>query len=649
MPPEYLASALWGLALLASFIGWGRWIATLLGVRERAYVGVLLAWGYAAMLAAGGWLCWLALAERNVLAALVGLGLSGFLLPRRNAPEIASDSTRLDERSIALHAGLAFACIGLFALSYAMGLFDSRYQLADDLGAYFLHAKKILETGSLYEPFSFRRMASYGGQSFLQALLLVVAPLDRVNLLDKGVCRLAVGIALLAYALTGPNRSLLAALVVSYAVGVYYDFATNTASLFSGVLAFAGLWMTLEGCRREPRRPIVNGTLTGLAVAATLPLRQNYGLACALIVLFEHVSRFRAAPGRYDWKELPTAAASAALCVGGWALLQLHSCGTPLFPLLGGFANPEWRSVLSARDSDQFLNSLRNFLGYPFAWEPFALCALSLALPRRSPAETSLRATAAAGLIAFGANAWLLAHAHPHEISRYVIAFLLPTILFASVHAAAILGRVRSRSALRDWRPWLCAVYLVALLDFLPPTTRLTERVSWLREALSGGVAGVPENPTTLAYERLQRATPAGAKLLVMLDRPHLLDLRRNDVVSLDLPGGVSPAPGLAQIESPREVVRYFRDLGYSWLGAVRPGKTNELYSAWRWITHAKGVRMAWQYDPSDVASWQVIGRTVVRFFEQLDSIAENCRVAHDDGTLLLIDLSHCRFGPERD
>ena len=459
---------------------------------------------------------------------------------------------------------------------------------------------------------------------------------------------MAVGIALLAYSLTGPNRSLLAALVVGYAVGVYYDFATNTASFFSGVLAFAGLWMTLDVCRREPGRPVANGILTGLAAAATLPLRQNYGLACALVVLFEHASRFRAAHGRYDWKELPIAAGSAALCAGGWALLQHHSCGTALFPLLRGFSNPEW-NVLSARDVAEFLNAARNFLDYPFASAPVWLCGLALCLPRRSPDEASLRLTAAAGLVGFAAHAWLLAHAHPNEIARYTAAFLLPTVLFASAHAAAILGRVRSASGLRDWRPWLCAAYLFALLWFLPPTTRLTERALWLREELLGRVDSSPDNArATEPYERLQSAVPAGERLLVMLDRPYLLDFRRNDIVSLDLPGGVSPPPGLFQIETPHEVVWYFRELGYSWLGAVRPSKSGGFYALWRWKTHADGIRMNWQYDPSDVAAWQAIGRTIMRFFRQLDVITRSCRLAYDDGTLVLIDLSHCRFEGRR-
>jgi hypothetical protein len=162
---EYLLPAVWGLALLAAIFGWGRWLARLLRC-ERVHVGLSIAWGYAVLLSLGGWLCWLEVAGRNALAALVGIGLTGLLLRTPSAPEIASDAAHPDARATALRVGVASACVVLLGLGYALGLFDGRYQGADDRGAYFMHARKILETGTLYEPFSFRRLASYGGQAF---------------------------------------------------------------------------------------------------------------------------------------------------------------------------------------------------------------------------------------------------------------------------------------------------------------------------------------------------------------------------------------------------------------------------------------------------------------------------------------------------
>ncbi|MGH7288134.1 MAG: hypothetical protein ACREI8_08985 [Myxococcota bacterium] len=632
-----LASALWGLALLASFVGFGRWIAAGCGVRQRAHVGLTLSWGFAGALSAGGWLCLFGFAQGPVLAALVGLGGTGLLLrPRR-----ARTSAGARETGFALRAGLAALCISLLGLSFATALLHPHYHYPDDQAAYLFHARKILETGSLYEPFSFRRLASYGGQSFLHALLLLVAPIEQLNLLDKGICRVAVAIGMLAHVLARPRRSLFAAAVVVYAVAVYPDIALNTSSIFSGVLAFVGLWLTLDFCRSEGVGPIAKGILTGLAVAGAVPLRQNYGLACALVVLLEHARRHWTVRDRGQARELAAAAGSAALCLGGWALLQIQSGGTPLFPLLRGFANPEW-NVLSADSLDAFWRALGHFLDSHLVSVELALCGLAL-WPRRSGETAELFPLAAAALVAFGANAWLLAHAQAWDIERYTVAFLLPVALFAWARAATALVEVRSTSALRDWHLWLCGLCLLMLVSLLPPT-HLTARVRFLQDELRlVGRWPLHEATSAFRYAQLQSAAPAGAKLLAMLDHPYLLDLRRNDVVSLDLPGGASPPPGLHGIEEPEEVVRYFVGLGRPWLAAIRPAHSRHLYALGTWTSHASGVPQR-GHDPSDAKAWRVMGRTIVHFFEQFDAIARSCRLAYDDGTLVMIDLSRCRF-----
>ena len=131
----------------------------------RAHVGLLLVWGYAAALAAGGWLCWLELAERDVLAALVGLGVSGFLLRKPGAPAIASDSAPLGGRAIVLRAGLALFCIGLLGLSYALGLFDARYQGGDDRAAYFCMPRRFSRPALSTSPSASGASRATGGRA----------------------------------------------------------------------------------------------------------------------------------------------------------------------------------------------------------------------------------------------------------------------------------------------------------------------------------------------------------------------------------------------------------------------------------------------------------------------------------------------------
>lgn len=636
-----IASGLWGLALLGSFIGWGRLVAACLRVRARAHLGLELVWGFAATLAAGGYLCALGLATRPVLGSLVALGLAGLALRRERAPSARS------EAPLALRASLAVLALLLLGLGYVTGLLDPRYQAPDDHGAYFLHARQIVETGTLSEPFGFRRLASSGGQSFLHALVLVVAPVGQLNLLDKGLCRLGFTIALLASFLARPQRSLAAAAVVVYLAVAYHDVAYNTSSIFSGALAFTGLMTTLELCRREPGRPVANGILTGLAIGATLPLRQNYLLASALMVGLAHTNRLRHARDTRQASELAVAAVAAGLAFGGWALLQWRSLGTPLFPLLPGFANPEWIGVFSARSLGELSLLVASVRDWPVLPTAVALTALSLTIPDRAERSRGLDPFASAALLAFAIQCWPLAHVHPGlDLLRYTASFLLPPLFFAAGRAAETLTERRGPAVLRHRRAWGAAALLLLLLWHLPPWTHLPERM----RLLSAEVAAAPRVPRYEArarsLARLQSAAPPAQKLLVMLDDPYLLDLRRNEVSSLDLPGGVSPPPGLASLDNPRAVVEYLRGLGYAWLAAARPDRASHssTYRLERWRAHRDGVRQPWQYDPGSVRAWQIMGGTVMRFLDQLEVITASCRLTYDDAREVMIDLSQCRF-----
>ena len=81
---------------------------------------------------------------------------------------------------------------------------DARFNLWDDNMAYRSFVQQFLDTGTLYEPFSFRRVAAYGGASLLQSLVLAFTSRDRIHISDDGI---AVLLALGLVRATGPGRA----------------------------------------------------------------------------------------------------------------------------------------------------------------------------------------------------------------------------------------------------------------------------------------------------------------------------------------------------------------------------------------------------------------------------------------------------------
>ena len=115
------------------------------------------------VLAAGGLLACLSLATREVLITLVIAGRGIWLMDL-----CRHSSRRMPGRSSAIDACLAgLSLILLIGLWYAPSIALPRFNQPDDFIAYLPFAKRLLQSGTLIEPFSLRRLASLGGQAIL--------------------------------------------------------------------------------------------------------------------------------------------------------------------------------------------------------------------------------------------------------------------------------------------------------------------------------------------------------------------------------------------------------------------------------------------------------------------------------------------------
>jgi len=180
-------AALWGAVLLVSCSGWGGLIERLAFSDRRHDLGMRMAWGFGAVLSLGGVLCLMGWANARVLLALalIGVGLACV----RAAAAWGDDDRAKSLPSIGMAPLLLFVGI-LAALQYYGGIARAKISPDDDLAVYFVFPEKILASGTLIEPFSLRRLAAYGGQSFLHALTLVgCTDALQLPLLDMGTRR----------------------------------------------------------------------------------------------------------------------------------------------------------------------------------------------------------------------------------------------------------------------------------------------------------------------------------------------------------------------------------------------------------------------------------------------------------------------------
>ena len=100
------------------------------------------------------------------------------------------------------------------ALHYCFSVTDATFNVWDDNMAYRSFVQQFLDTGTLYEPFSYRRVAAYGGASLLQALVLAFSGRDRIHISDDGIA-LLLALGLLTSYRAGPRRAVRAAVLAA--------------------------------------------------------------------------------------------------------------------------------------------------------------------------------------------------------------------------------------------------------------------------------------------------------------------------------------------------------------------------------------------------------------------------------------------------
>ena len=164
---------LWGLFVLASWAGWGYWLGRwFLGKGREPDPSLCIGWGLCGMLVIGGVLNAARLCSPAMLSALVVIGSVGAIpLLRRQWNAIRRDPHGATRAWLNM---LPLVIWGSVVLAGSLDWTISEINPADDLANYLMYPVKMLQTGAAIDPFNIRRLSTFGGFAFLQAVIGVV-------------------------------------------------------------------------------------------------------------------------------------------------------------------------------------------------------------------------------------------------------------------------------------------------------------------------------------------------------------------------------------------------------------------------------------------------------------------------------------------
>ncbi|MGO9833372.1 MAG: hypothetical protein ACLP1X_04080 [Polyangiaceae bacterium] len=593
-------AAYWSMAMLASFVGWGSLANLWLAPDRRMDAGLRAGWGMALFILTGGFLSAAHLAVRPVLMAQVGVGVLALLGLWAHRPTPCSSATRWRRRVTALlgRSGMFAVVAGVYAMAvFTLVAFlgNHRFQLSDDPPLYFTLAEDLVQTGSLFQPYAARRISSLGGQVYLHAAFISVAPIYYLHVVDAGISLVVVAALVVGHV----GRSGLKpwhAVPIGLAALVLFtlqNVRVNTASLMSGVAATMTLYRTVrvpfgrDSDRPlwpiEPRRALA---LAGCAVVPIL-LRTSNAAAVLPFVVLVFASDFLLGV-RKPWTReslLSLArtggifAAAFLLLLSPWSIMLRQSSGTFFFPFGHNNLTPGWTFLAHPSSlTEEFVVHL--YHGKPLAlFVPFVVAGL-VPLPGR--ARNDLTALTVATLVGLLAQSWQSAAFGADATARYYFAYVAAT----AVIVAMSVGRNAARAALAG----------VAVAGHVALTHDDTRDA--LSSSVANAIAAIDESSWELQvfdaksadYLEVQSYIPPHVPIATAVLEPFRFDFQRNVIYVLDTLGGMGPKPGWPLRQGPEALGGYFLANGVRYLVSVDFNLPGEFYNKAHWTSHLSRI-----------------------------------------------------------
>lgn len=638
-----ISAAVWGLVLLGSFTAWGRLVARALKDDRPLGWGLHAALGMAATVFVFGALACVRLVSVPAVVVWSAAGpllvAADRLLGRGGALVPLDQSVRTALRRFQPVFALALAVLSIaVALQYADSAMNASFNAWDDEMAYRSYIRQFLETGTLLDGFSFRRVGAYGGQSLLQAFVLALTNRDRVHILDNGICLLIPFGLITGYRGRGGRNGRAAILLAAFLLVTLPYYLHNLGGEFSGLMFFLALFRVYDDPDFEKASIRANAAMAALLAAAICTLRQNYMSAAVGFVALVHLALvwFPGERSAREWRRQALATAGATFVfLLPWIVLSIIAIHTPLYPVLRGNVRPDFGMSGHVTFDEEVRWALTNL----FMFNPVSSIALFFVAAAVLPPLRRYRAIQMFMLANAGAFCLMMhffrAFSDAESIARYYFAFSVAFCLAATLRVVAedpIWLRRRSVAA---------AIGLVAVgvgYQFLNEKDTILRLaladVTAFNDLVRARGAFVPNTPTDEQYKRLQASVPRGEPILVMLDHTHLLDSRRNPVFNYDHPGTMGPRGGPPAFKGPEALAAYLESVGIRYI-AYQIGPSSPEYDVGYWERKIASTAVV----NGRGSFYKIQGRFELDSFATLQALGHSRRVLFNEGDLRVIDL----------
>ncbi len=655
MQPGYFPVLLWSLVILLSFWGYGEALRRWINRKEFENLGwgLTTAWGMALLIMIGGFLMAFHLAKAPVLTAVVlfGAAVAAFYLIGKIPTEETKSTkgnrgnpkSKIQNPKSASSFGFQLSCFSFSALLlYSLAALAFASSIAwpfhvdpnDDLVCYLMLPEKILATGTLIEPFSFQRAGTFGGQSLLQALVMIVGDETNGHVPDRGLAMVVLFGILSSLSRNFRGQHAIAAFFLLVAYWFVPVPRISTPGAMTGgclLIAFLETFRRVNFCR-EPSRSFQTIVPLAFLMAGACSIRPTVTIVLGAIFLGYAAKAF------IDWKDLKKRAELITVVkigVGGFILLipfmtvLYASNGTPIIPPFSGYVSKAYQGMYGFPSPLQNIETLINFLRAPEIIGLIVMLAIAAIVPGPADRRWILGCVSLASLLLlyrFGALAFL-------DLYRFVYPIIMPVAfyyLILALQADSVIPIPKSKKGTARATP-LAVSFSVLFLVFFNAKQGYAELVA---QGLST-VQQIQKKASFFdprlkdCYAEIQNTVPAGQSIMTMVDASYWLDYTRNPMASINIVGGSSPPPGLPIGKGANALRDYLKGQGYRYFIAVDFNNAALLYTRRLWTV---ATRPEWFY--SEI--WRPHFLDVMNSVDQWD---QEGLVIKRSGNLRLFDL----------
>jgi hypothetical protein len=642
---SYLISFSWGIFLLLSLTGWGKAINQILFPNQRVDWGQRAAWGLAFSLIIGGVLNATWNISPTTIFIFLGLGLIYCLVDLVNHRQsIATNLSQLFQESRQdkiILSGIALVSF-LILIQYAGWVYTGRLNFAnmvyadgfntsDDYHAYLVFPHKMLQLGSMgLEPFSDRRILSFGGQSFLHTFIVSVLPDTNLNIIDPGLALIITIGLIIGFFKENPasTRRVIFTILLVLLSAVP---KANTTSIMLPVALFLSLFRTLDSKEIDRNSSVSNACIIALISAAICTLKSSVIPASVIVFAVSYLGYFISSNIKLKVVgEFGLATVLVGIFLLPWMISLYQSSGTLLYPLLGkGYHASAYGITFK---SGTLLGTVKTALGafkgiYVFILILLGCLSLSIRPLKFAnlPAESSLSNRQAplsmtvAALVAtvvvgvFTENADPFRYSFSHLFSAFIILIML---------AMTDTGRL-NKNGIPNF--FIVAVFCAGLtISYHWDITKNTY-AAYVKNIKFGQTnPSLVSAKQKLQYAALQQSIPQGETVLTRLDAPFILDFKRNQIFLADWPGGASLPPGMPAFKGPEALANYLVSKSIRYIA----------YSSWS-LNHPPVDTS----QPTLSSLYRLLSQLSHDFRDNVQQLAKTRKKLYEDGENFVLDL----------